>query len=158
MGDCLGQLVQHQALRVRELAHLAVNDAQRSHALAAWHDQRHARIKADIGRTCDQGVGSKARVRLGVTDFHQRIALDGVRAKRDFLVSLYKLVQANIGFEPLAFAVKQADQCNRCIANDAGQTRQRLKNGFWLGVQNSQHTQPFSPPGLIAHGTFDTHA
>ena len=82
-ADDRGQVREHGALVLVELARRAVDHAHGADALAAGHHDGRAGIEADVGIAGDQRVVGKARVARGVGHLEQRVVADRVVAERD---------------------------------------------------------------------------
>ena len=137
-GRSHSQIAHDLALLVVQLAWLAVNHAQGANAVTVAQHNGLTGIKTNIGLRGHQRVVIKARVLRGVRHLKQLVIQNGVGAKRQVTGRFMHPRQANIGLEPLALGVNQADERNGHPAHQRGHPDQRIKLGFGRTVQHIQ--------------------
>lgn len=87
-----------------------------------------------------QRVVGEARVLGGVLHLHEAGLVDGVGAEGDGARGLAR-GQADVGLEPLARLVHQADQGDGGLGDLGGQQRELVEHVFFRRVQDVQHAQ-----------------
>ncbi len=137
----LRQLGELELLLFAELARRAVDHAQRAQALAAGQHQRRAGVEADAGLAGDQRVVGEARIGARVGHGHHIALEDGVGAERKVARRLLHAGQAEVGLEPLALVVNQADQRDRRAGDLRGQAGEAVEQRLRRRVQHGQRAQ-----------------
>mmetsp|Transcript_59389 Transcript_59389/g.140279 ORF Transcript_59389/g.140279 Transcript_59389/m.140279 type:complete len:1259 (-) Transcript_59389:615-4391(-) len=132
-----GQVGQYLALQRRQLPRLAVDHAQRADAVTATQHHRCAGVEADAGPGADQRVVGKTRVGRGIGHLEDRVVEDGAGAQ-GVLARRFVHRQADLGLEPLAVGVDQAEQRDRHAADDGRGLHQGIELLLGRGVQHRQ--------------------
>ena len=146
------ELAQHLALLIREPQRLPGDHAEGAHGGTIGQVQGGTGIEADAGIARDQGIGGETGIELGVLHHKQIALLDGVGAEGDDPGGLAHPLQAQIGLEPLAIVIDQADQGNRRAADGRGRLHQAIEGGFRPGVEDRQEVEASLPAGLPLPG------
>ena len=108
-----GQAAQGLALHVGKLARLVVDQAQRAHPVAVAQLDWRAGIKPDAQRAGHQRVVGKTWVLGGIGHLEHRITAHGMGTKSQLTRRLGDAGQADVGLEPLALGIDQAEQRDR---------------------------------------------
>ena len=95
---------------------MPVNHTQGAHPAAVAQAHRRTGIEADVRLAAYQRVVGKPGVLCGIGHFKQPIGQDGMRTKSDIAWRFRYAGQTDVGLEPLAPGVNQADQRYRHTA------------------------------------------
>ncbi len=145
-----GQVAQRGHLLVIEMAHLAVDHAQRANPAAVRRGQRNAGIEAHVRRTGDERVVGKAGIETRVVDHQAVLVLDRVGAERGHARGFVQ-IDPHARLEPLAVGVDQRDQRNGHTEQATGQTRDAVEPFFGRGVEQGEFVQR-AHAGLVGLG------
>ena len=150
---CLtGQGLERAGLAGIERARHRVDHADRAHRLAVGHDDRGARIKADVGLPGDERTGAKTRVVQRVLDDEDGLGRgDRMGAEGQVAVGLCG-IQADPGLEPLPVLVDERQQCDRCGADFRGQLHDVVVDLLGQGVEDLQASKLGEPRCFVGGG------
>jgi hypothetical protein len=99
-----------------QVAHAAIDHADRAHGATVRCDDRRTGIEADVGIAGDERVVGKALVFTGVPHDEHAVVEDRVRAEGDFARRLAH-IEADDGLEPLPIRIDEADDRDRHVAD-----------------------------------------
>ena len=137
----LREALQRRALPLVEAARHAIDDAERTDARPVREGQRNPRIETDVGRAGHQRVVGEARVSRRVLDLEQVVPEQGMRAEGQLPRRLLHALQTQIGLEPLAVRVDEADERDGRAAHGGGRTNHRVQLRLRRRIEHAKRTQ-----------------
>ena len=133
-------------LIARQRARHPIRDAQRPQDVAFGRDEGGARVEAQVGIACDEGIGGEAEVFAGVRDDQEAGQAYGLGVEGGGAGRLSD-VAPDDGLEPLAVPVQEGDRGDRRPAERGSQP-----GGIVVGVLGGRVQDIILPQCLQAFG------